>query len=401
MRMNLSRSYMVVCKAVKWCIYRWFRGCLNFPDSTDTQFQIQQSTSSPYNMNTLGNLLLGITVLIFLVFVVSIYGKPAPKGGDAVVGYAWGILLFNLVLLILFALLSIIIGIKGGFSWLPGSGTAVFFSVAGGLLLAMIGATLGAFREGSTFLNYAGAAISVLTPLGLIIGLAVLLNAPNVTPVLYKIPLGVAAGLGLLACGAGLLANLKLNAENQQRQATAQSDFEKRNHDNMIETIDAIDVQKVFSNLLLYTDGYKDDEVRQRALAKIKSRADWEDELLRGLQENWAPEVFTFLASNEVEHKERFAEPIRAGIFIQAQQIEDQIKKAYSDHHLYSDQFCWETERVLRTIDKFKNSGVDYMPALQALRQSFDSKAEVKKPNFVCAHELDKWIKRNKNSAER
>ncbi|MCC7245038.1 MAG: hypothetical protein IT269_05140 [Saprospiraceae bacterium] len=342
----------------------------------------------------MGNLLLGISALIYLFFTASIYGKEAPKGGDAIVGYAWGILLFHLLMLGLFALLSIIIGMKGGFSWLSGSKTTVFLGVTGGLLLAMIGSTLGAFREGSAFSHYAGSTISVLIPPAIIIGFAVLLNAPTATPMLYKIPLGLAAGLGLLACGAGLLANMKQNAENQQRAAEAETEFERRNNQNMINSIDGFDVVESFNNLLLYADGYKDDNVRQHALAKIKSRPDWEDELVRGLQQNWAAEVFTFLASNDVEHKERFAEPIRAGILIQAEQIARKIREAESDHHLYSDQFCWETERVLRTVDKFKNSGVDYLPALQEMRKAFDTPASVQKPKFVCARELDKWMKK-------
>ncbi len=47
-------------------------------------------------MNILGNIFLGIATLIIFYLTTAFYSRSIP-GGDAGVGYAWGIIMLNLL----------------------------------------------------------------------------------------------------------------------------------------------------------------------------------------------------------------------------------------------------------------------------------------------------------------
>ncbi|MEZ4943188.1 MAG: hypothetical protein R3D58_20100 [Saprospiraceae bacterium] len=341
-------------------------------------------------MVLLGNILLGIAALLLLVFTFETFGKSAP-GGDAGVGWAWTIILYYLATFVCLALVAGIIGAQGGFAWVSTSGSgARFLWVAGGLLVALLGSMFAGFREGGPILFWLGNFLPATIQLLLIIGLGILLNGGTA----YRLPLLLAAGLGAVPCGLLLSMSLKIKAERYV--AAAKSIGQPDQNDlRMIGEIERHDVSKNISNLLIFTDYNKATWVREPALAKLKSRPDWQQELARGLQDRWAPEVFTFLAGNAVDDKSLFAEPLHAGILMQAELIREKIGEAYQQHHLYSGQFLWETERVLKTLEQFEGNGQDYRREMQALRAAFDAPCKTQKPDFVCLKDLDKWLKKH------
>ena len=104
---------------------------------------------------------------------------------------------------------------------------------------------------------------------------------------------------------------------------------------------------------------------------------------------------FTFLASNDVDNPELFPEPVKAGVLIQARLIRESIRNASHPSHFYQGQFSWEVERVLRTVDKFKNKGVDFRPAVKELRDAFNEKSEFEKPKWAAIAWIDEWLKKN------
>ena len=61
------------------------------------------------------------------------------------------------------------------------------------------------------------------------------------------------------------------------------------------------------AHILVFTDANHDKEVRERAVAKVKTNPQWQQELCRLLENNGAIEAFFFLASNEVEDKNLFS----------------------------------------------------------------------------------------------
>ncbi len=340
-------------------------------------------------MIILGNVLLGISSLLFLIYTFETYGKSAP-GGDASVGWAWAIMFYYLATFVCLSLVAVIIGSQGGFAWVSAASSgARFLWVAGGLLVALFGSMLVGFKEGP-LVSRLGDVFPAAIHLSLIIGFAMLLNGSAA----YRFPLLLAVGLGAVPCSLILLASLKYKAELYLARVKSIGQPDE-NDLRMIGEIEAHDVSKNISNLLIFTDYNKDNSVRELALAKIKSRPDWQQELIRGLHERWAPEVFTFLAGNDVDDKNLFAEPLHAGILMQAEGIRETIGRAREEHHLYGGQFLWETERVLKTLEKFEGNGQDYRPEMQTLRDAFDAPTAIQKPKFACLRYLDNWLKKH------
>jgi hypothetical protein len=350
-------------------------------------------------MTFIGNLLLAIAALAYLALLSTLYGKEPPKGGDYAVGYFWSLLILNALFIIAMVLASIIIGIKGGFEWvLPGSGVRFIFITL--CLLAALATTAlsSMFRNepGNVprALRFFANITPVIIPMLLLVGAVILLNQIQVPATFYKWPLQLAAALGLIGITAGIA--LMMVESNSNRQATHQHIIEanESNHRRMLEEIDSCDLTKNMVFLLVFTDANQHRDVRDKALAKIKSRAGWQDELVEKLQNDWAPEVFTFLASNEPDDPQLFAAPIQEGILIQAKLIRESIRRSSHPSHFYAGRFLWEVERVLRTVERFSNNGTDYRPALKALRAALDEPSGFEKTVVpVCKALLDKWIK--------
>ena len=51
---------------------------------------------------------------------------------------------------------------------------------------------------------------------------------------------------------------------------------------------------------------------------------------------------------------------------------------------------------MLRTVDRFKNMGVDYAPAIKELRAAFDEPCDFEKPEWRCVKMIDDWLKANR-----
>src|SRR5690606_7878728 len=93
-------------------------------------------------------------------------------------------------------------------------------------------------------------------------------------------------------------------------------------------------------------------------------------------------EAFQFLASNEVDDPDLFVEPIREGIFHQAEAIRERIRRVNHPSNFYAGMFRWETEWVLRTAEKYESLGGDYLAAIQAFRSAMDEPSDFEKTEF-------------------
>ncbi|MEZ5039513.1 MAG: hypothetical protein R2828_06465 [Saprospiraceae bacterium] len=346
-------------------------------------------------MTFIGNLFLVIASLVAFGIMSLVFGTHQ-RSGDAAVGYAWTLALGNFVFMICMAIVTAIIGSKGGFFWVGTPGTSRFLVVLVGFVLVMMGNGFFSFGEGIHFLptviKRVLQSIPAILPILLLVCAAILLNEPlrSVVPAMvYKIPLYLATGLGVFVVGLLMVESSK----NAAAKVQDKSDFEQRTHQNHLNQIDATDVMKEIVFLLVFTDANHADDVKERALAKIKSRPDWQEELARRIQTAWAPQVFTFLASNEVDDKVLLAEPVREGVLIQANLIRESIRSCRDDYDLYPDRFTWEIDRVLRSVKKFEGLGVDYRPAVQEMRAALDEPTTFKKPKLHCISMLDKWLK--------
>jgi hypothetical protein len=345
-------------------------------------------------MITIGNFFLVIAALVFLLMCNLIYFTRMP-GGDAVVGYAWSLILGILTFSICLVIVTAIIGWQGGFGWVGASGGQRTLLVVGGVVLILIGN--GFFMAGENpsdmpaVLRPILKAIPAILPPLLLVGAAILLNGKQaaVPAIAYKLPIYAGLFVGALAVGILMLANAQRNAAILR----SKSDYADKTHQDRLNNIDSTDVMKNGVFLYVYTDANHKMDLREKALAKIKSRPDWQEELTRRLQNDWAPEAFNFLASNDVEDKSLFPEAVRQGVLIQARLIRESISRCRDKYSLYEGRFTWEVDRVLRTIDKFEGMGVDYHSAVQELRNSFDEPTSFEKPRLPAKEMLDNWLK--------
>lgn len=162
----------------------------------------------------------------------------------------------------------------------------------------------------------------------------------------------------------------------------------------ILANIDSCDVQKEMVFLLVHTDKMRNPIIREKAITKIKTRPDWQEELASRLDSGWAEEVFTFLGSNEVPDKSLFPEAVRKGIRQETTIIQQQIKESRT---LYPGQFNTRVRNILNTIEQFQGMGVDYTPEIRKLRAALNTPSNVEKPTFLCAKVLDKWLSQHEH----
>lgn len=352
-------------------------------------------------MTLFGNICLVLATIIFLVFSTSVFGKDAPRSGDAAMGYVWGIIMFYLAFFVLMAIVAFAIGLKGGFNWVAEGSGARFLLVSAGLFGGLLTAALSLLMKGEPgvaallfrpFYYFAPA----LIPLTMLIAGAVLLNGDlsgSIPVSVYKIPLTIVFWVGIAGIGIGIAGWIAESNQNAIRRMEGMQADQARYHQGYLDEIDSCNVMKDMSRILVYTDANHDQDVREKAVAKVKTNPQWQQELIRLLENLGAEEAFNFLASNEVDDKSLFPQAINTGILATAEWIRKEIKDAYHDHDLYAGQFSWQVERIIRTVNKFEGMGVDFRPAMLELRSALDQKAEVKKPEFQCTSALDQWIK--------
>src|SRR6187402_3061808 len=94
-------------------------------------------------MSIIGNILLGIATLIFFILLSILFGK-APRGSDGLIGYAWSVIILNLIFAAAIILAYLIIGSLGNFEWVAGNSSSRFWLITIGLLPAVVTVALSA-----------------------------------------------------------------------------------------------------------------------------------------------------------------------------------------------------------------------------------------------------------------
>lgn len=354
-------------------------------------------TQAMQTSSLLANIFLSVASLIFFLMVVELHLKPAPKGGDYAVGYAWAVFILNLAFFACIALAAAAIGSRGGFQWAAAGSGARFWLVALGTVavaLASAMSTLGA-GDAPAFLRPMARALTFAIPLATIAAGFLLAN----DKLEGGVPAPMARWLTLSAFWpSAALAALLVGALMFQRMSNsfARLTYDRNRLDSFEEgilaNIDSCDITKDLVFMLVHTDANRKPLIRERALAKIKTHPDWQGELIRRLDSGWAAEPFTFLASNEVEDKTRFPEAVRLGVLQQAKSLGESLRGGQT---FYPDHYIWEVGRLLRTVEKFEGMGVDYLPALRELRAAFNRSFDGEKRQYDAAKLLDQWIKKH------
>ena len=366
------------------------------------------SISQSIHITMLGNILLILTAL-FYVGLLSITSSPMP-GGDRGVGYAFVMFICGAGFIVLTGLLAWNLSANNHFDWVKAPGGHRNWLIFIGWL-AFTSATFfsamfktewhdGVFPQFLRWLSQAQAAIWL--PLLMLVPIFMLLNFQREagiassfiqTPMMVGFILSVLMGLGLLF--GWFRASARQNADRIEYQQQRDESI----HQQHLADIAAFQPSDPLVNILSLTGRYHDPEVRNAAIEKVKSRPDWEAELIRLLNETeWQSQVYQFIDGNEVPHPELFVEPINRSIRRCAEEIRRRITGANDLQDWHFEHFS--IERVLRAIDEqfSKVPGADFRPAVRELRAALDTPKPERfnKVQFTTTQIVDDWLKKNR-----
>jgi len=345
-------------------------------------------------MQAAGNFLLFLSLLAVAYLFKLTFLQKMP-GGDYGVGYAWATLFSMAAFWVCVTLVACIIGFGGGFTWLSLGRFASSGMLVLCFLVMLLGANLGlagSFRG----VQFLGLVSTVVTPLVLMAAFAVLLNENlkmAVPPTLVKWGLSTTLALNSLVLGTMILGMVLSNV------GALLSGFNGK-LDNfqlgMLETIDSCDTSKGIASLFIYSGDNQPRQIREKALLKIKSKPDWQEDLFKTLEGTYyVDDAFRFLLSNDVDDKPRFAKGVYQGVLSQAQMVRERLRSCSHPSHVYDGMFGNEVERSLEVVEKFKDLGVDFKPAVQELRAALDAQSAYGNLDISSKKVLDKWLKKH------
>lgn len=346
-----------------------------------------------HNMQIAGNILLALAVLAAGGLFKMTFLQKMP-GGDYGVGYAWATFFLLAAYWICMALVALVIGFGDGFAWLPLGRFAGGGMLALGFLILILGANLGmdpSFRG----IRWLAPINAIATPLAMMVVAAVLLNdnlKTVVSPSLIKNVLTGVLALNSLMLASIFLAGFAAKAARYLPRFNRELDSFQM---GILAKIDSCDASKDISSLFLYSGDNQPRQIREKAVLKIKSKPDWQDDLYRTLDSDGVDEAFRFLLANEVEDKPRFAKGVYQGLLNQARLIRERLHRCWHPSHVYNGQFFSEVDRSLCLVEKFKNQGVDFKPAVAEMRAALDEHIPFDNPDTTCRKMLDKWLKKH------
>lgn len=343
-------------------------------------------------MNIVGNILLCLSLLAaFYLFKMTFLQKM--PGGDYGVGYA-GLVLFIIVFFwICMAILALMLGYQGAYEWLSlgrfGSGGMIALC----FLAIFLGVTLG-MEASFRMYKYLAPINAVLSPLVLLFSFAVLLNAglkANISPTFVKGALTLIFALNVLVLGSMVFGKFI----NRVGVVLSRSDDNLSSFElGIIQQIDSTDPSKGIAPLFQYAGDNQPRPIREKARLKIKSKPDWQEELIQAMEGERVDEAMRFLLSIEVDDKPRFAKGVYQGVLAQAQFVKDRYHNCWHPSHVYDGMFGYEVNHCISIVNEFEDLGVDFRPAMQALRTALDE------PNPYgndqkCKKVVDKWLKKH------
>lgn len=342
-------------------------------------------------MQIIGNIFLLLSLFFGALLFKMAFLQKMP-GGDYGVGYAWSVLVLMATFWGCIAVIACIIGFGGGFEWL----SLGRFAGGGKLLLCflvmVVGANLG-METSFKSIPLLPTISAVATPVVLMAVFAVLLNGSLKTVVS---PTHLKWGLGLvLATNCLVLASMMARSVTSKvamllpRRSNELTDFQL----GMLKRIETCDVSKGITQLFGYCGSNQPPQIRDAAVLKITSKPGWQEDLYNSLEGDEVDNAFAFLLAHEVDDRPRFAKGVYQGVLSEARLIRESLRRTSHPSHVYNGKFGYEIERSLQVVEKFKDLGVDYKPAVQELRAALDEPIDFDNPNPSCKRILDKWLK--------
>lgn len=346
-------------------------------------------------MIAIANILFLIATITLITLFRTVYFIRTP-GGDAGVGYSWALIYFNVIFFILTSIVFIIIGKQGGLEWVHSSTSGKWLRVGIGLFSTLIfwGFIATIWTSFPVSFQLVIKIISVLFAL-LFVGTVFIMinNFPIATSIASKLQMSLkfVSWIGFILV-IGLIVRPRIYRYVSAITHLFTPEEMDSNNKRILEEIETCDLDKDMIFLTVHTEKARPDFIRKKAVEKIRSKPDWQEDLAKRLDSGWSESVFQFLGSNDVDNPELFKFEIIKGIKREAESIKKDLSTG-QEYNLYEGMFNSRILNVVLTVDRFKNQGVDYKPALKELRNALEVQPERKPIVSVIQNILDKWLK--------
>lgn len=331
----------------------------------------------------LGNILFVIT-LIFFGGLANLLQKPMP-GGDYGVGYAYAFLFLGAGFIISTGLLAWNMNVNHCFDWvlhyrnlLVFVGWAAFTATTFWSLEYHTKWNESAFSQFMRW--FALSKVYIWLPLLVFGSCLYLINAQRVAgfpPSWVKMSTQVGFSVSLLIglCIFGTFGKIWVmkSIEKIQLNSTWRTERQEEYKATLDKIINYNDT--TINWLLKFVTPEMDKQLRENAIAKIKTYPTWEDEMIailtqKDLATKWAYDddshyVYAFLDGNRVEHREKFIQPIKYSLKVFAIRAENDLDDPFK-RELWSlnlESFC----RVLES--QFKDSAKEFKPGMLKLQK--------------------------------
>ena len=329
-----------------------------------------------------GNILI-VLAIIFYAMLANLTQKPMP-GGDYGVGYAFAWMVCIAGFGIFTGLSAWNMAYNQCFDWAP----ATFFLPRNGLVFLGTAAFIVAvvwsqeYRgkwiagELPEFMRWLVVGkVQYWLPALTFITALYLLNAQRqagVAPVWVKFSVIAAFSVSILI-GLGLFYGYVKASVQRSAAADQSSSVEFGSDEYYLQEIQNYSYPTI-EGLLTYTHREKSKTLRDAAVAKIKTYADWETQLLNKLDRGEPHEVywvFAFLDGNDVEHPDQFVQPVKRSIG----RMTPEVKAILKDPNSLSLGYI-HLETICRVLDgHFKDSAAVFRPEMERMQQALQTHA--------------------------
>ncbi|HPN69803.1 MAG TPA: hypothetical protein PLZ32_09805 [Saprospiraceae bacterium] len=322
----------------------------------------------------LGYFLYGLTLIAYILVIITVLQPHHSGGSDAAYGAAMSILFVTVAFILTSLLLTVNITMQGGFNWISDSLLKRNITVAIVWLGIMIGVSFFLLHHTefhryyqlsgfARFLSYMLSYGAIWLPLLMLVPYYLFIKnewAHSFTPNLFKIPLVMASLIGF-----SLVMKPKI-ISNYFRSFRA---FDK----SELDFKDAMDRMKKYpdvSSLLYYTSKSNEEAVRNAAITKIKTTKNLEAELIKVLEKGnpfTCMNAYNFLVENKVQNPELFIEPIIKSFDKLIAETHEGIVNPYKGGPL-------DIEVVLLVLDEqFKDSAPKFKPSILKLQEVMET----------------------------
>lgn len=361
-------------------------------------------------MQLLTYLFFVINALFFIGLALLTASKPS-MSGDSAMGYGFGALFLSLGFAFSSLLLLLIVRSKGGYNWVAQeAGTRTALLVVFWLSMSIttfFGAILKmeSYKDDTSpqFLHWLAIGQPQLwVPLLWLIVCFLSVNPAWLSTVSlqwFKLPFWVGFSISTLFTGGLVVVYIHDSIQRTNAEVATRIDDEKRWHQQHLDEIAAHKPEDSILGLLVFSTRYQDNDVRQAAVAKIKTHPDWEAQLLALLANKYYyREVYSFLGSNPVAHPEAFIQPLNQSI----KQLSADIKADIEGRNNNLQDWSFDSygiDHLLQAIDdQFGGQIATFYPSVIKVKQALNT--PLPEPDqgvrFAVTNVVDAWLKSHK-----